>query len=204
MIAILDYGLGNIKAFAAVFHKLGVEYRVARDASELTSATKIVLPGVGAFDKAMALLNASGMRDTLEQRVARDGLPILGVCVGMQILAQSSEEGTLAGLGLIDGSVRSISSLADARKLDLPHMGWNTVQFKPGERLAAGLSTPEEFYFLHSYYFDCEREEDVVARVNYGATFPCAVRRGNVYGVQFHPEKSHHNGVAILKSFAEL
>jgi glutamine amidotransferase len=204
MIAILDYGLGNIKAFAAVFHKLGVEYGVARNASELASATKIVLPGVGAFDKAMSLLNESGMRETLEQRVARDRMPILGVCVGMQILAQTSEEGTLAGLGLIEGSVRSIATLAGARGLDLPHMGWNTVQFTPGERLASGLSDPPEFYFLHSYYFDCAREEDVIARVNYGATFPCAVRRGNVYGVQFHPEKSHHNGVAILNSFAEL
>lgn len=204
MIAILDYGLGNIKAFAAVFHKLGVEYRIARDASELASATKIVLPGVGAFDKAMSLLNASGMRDTVEKRVARDGMPILGICVGMQILAQTSEEGTLPGLGFIDGSVRSIASLTGAQGLDLPHMGWNTVQFTPDERLAEGLSDPPEFYFLHSFYFDCTVEADVVARVNYGATFPCAVRRGNVYGVQFHPEKSHHNGVAILRNFAEL
>jgi glutamine amidotransferase len=204
MIAILDYGLGNIKAFAAVFHKLGVEYRIARDATELSSASKIVLPGVGAFDKAMSLLNESGMRDTVQERVARDGMPILGICVGMQILAQTSEEGKLAGLGFIEGSVRSIASLAGTQGLDLPHMGWNTVQFTPGERLAAGLSDPPEFYFLHSFYFDCTREEDVVARVNYGVTFPCAVRRGNVYGVQFHPEKSHHNGVAILKNFAEL
>ena len=204
MIAILDYGLGNIKAFAAVFHKLGVEYGIAKDASELANATKIVLPGVGAFDKAMSLLNQSGMRETVEERVARDELPILGVCVGMQILAQTSEEGTLPGLGFIDGCVRSIASLTGAQGLDLPHMGWNTVQFTPDERLAEGLSDPREFYFLHSYYFDCTREADVVARVNYGATFPCAVRRGNVYGVQFHPEKSHHNGVAILKNFAEL
>lgn len=204
MIAVLDYGLGNIKAFAAVFHKLGVEYRIAREASELSTATKMILPGVGAFDKAMSLLNASGMRDTVQKRVVRDRLPILGICVGMQILAETSEEGSLSGLGFIEGSVRSIASLAGAKDLDLPHMGWNEVQFAPGERLASGISNPPEFYFLHSYYFECACEDDVAARVNYGSTFPCAVRRGNVYGVQFHPEKSHHNGVAILKNFAEL
>ena len=204
MIAILDYGLGNIKAFGAVFHKLGVEHRFARDATDVQSAAKLVLPGVGAFDKAMSLLEESGMRDALMRRVTQDGVPLLGICVGMQILAERSEEGTLAGLGLIQGAVRSIASLPDARQLDLPHMGWNTVRFTAGEGLAAGLSDPSEFYFLHSYYFDCARQQDVIAQVQYGTTFPCAVRRGNVHGVQFHPEKSHHNGVTILKNFAEL
>jgi len=203
MIAILDYGLGNIKAFAAVFHKLGVDHLIARNASELAAASKVVLPGVGAFDKAMSLLNESGMRDPVRARV-EDGMPILGICVGMQILAESSEEGSLEGLGFIRGSVRSINRMPGTRDLDLPHMGWNAVEFEAGERLATGVSDPPEFYFLHSYYFDCAQRDEVIASVNYGATFPCAVRRGNVYGVQFHPEKSHHNGVAILKNFAEL
>lgn len=204
MIAILDYGLGNIKAFGAVFHKLGVEYRFARNASEVSSATKIVLPGVGAFDKAMSLLCESGMREAVMERVTIHNAPILGICVGMQILAERSDEGSLAGLGLIQGAVRSIASLEGASGRDLPHMGWNTVQFVPGEPLAEGLTDPSEFYFLHSYYFDCARPQDVVARVGYGTSFPCAVRKDNIRGVQFHPEKSHHNGVMILKNFAEL
>ena len=204
MIAILDYGLGNIKAFGAVFHKLGMEHRFARRADEVLSATKIVLPGVGAFDMAMSLLEASGMREALMRQVTENGVPILGICVGMQILAERSDEGSLAGLGLIKGTVRSIASLPGARGLDLPHMGWNSVRFRPEEQLAAGLADPAEFYFLHSYFFDCSRPQDVTATVDYGTTFPCAVRCGNVHGVQFHPEKSHHNGVAVLKNFGEL
>lgn len=204
MIAILDYGLGNIKAFGAVFHKLGVAHRFARNAADLADASKIVLPGVGAFDKAMSLLNESGMREAMEEKVRVQGVPILGICVGMQILADNSEEGKLAGLGLVGGSVRSLAALAGAGGLDLPHMGWNSVDFERGEPLAAGLTRPAEFYFLHSYFFDCRHDGDVSARTGYGSSFACAVRRSNVYGVQFHPEKSHHNGVAVLKNFAEL
>jgi len=204
MIAILDYGLGNIKAFGAVFHKLGVEHCFAREAADVLNATKVVLPGVGAFDMAVSLLKQSGMRDAVMRRVAEDGVPILGICVGMQILADRSEEGSLDGLGLIHGVVRSIASLPGASKLDLPHMGWNSVKFMAGEQLSSGLAAPAEFYFLHSYYFECARPQDVVATVDYGATFTCAVRRGNVWGVQFHPEKSHHNGVTVLKNFAEF
>ena len=203
MIKVIDYGLGNVSAFLNVYKRLNVEASTARNAGELQGASKLILPGVGAFDHAMNLLDRSGMRDSLDQLVLGQGVPVLGVCVGMQMLARSSDEGQASGLGWIDGRVRAFKALGQARLL-LPHMGWNDVQPVSATALLAELQAEARFYFLHSFYFDCARPQDVAAVSNYGIDFSCAVHAGNVYGVQFHPEKSHHFGARLLKNFAGL
>jgi len=204
MIAIVDYGLGNILAFANMFKRLNIEARVARSAGELAGADKIILPGVGAFDHAMELLQASGMRGVLDELVLEKKMPVLGICVGMQILAKSSDEGQLPGLGWIDGHVRAFSAVPEVAGLPLPHMGWNDVLPKAGERLFGQMETDARFYFLHSFFFECANVESSAATARYGIDFSCAVRSANVHGVQFHPEKSHHWGARLLQNFAEL
>lgn len=201
MIAIVDYGLGNIKAFANLYKTLDVPYRVARRPEELLDADRLILPGVGAFDGAMELLNRSGFRETLDELVLKRGVPVLGICVGMQILARSSEEGRLPGLGWIDGEVRRFEEVRDGSPVRLPHMGWNDIRIRRGNALTEGLPAGARCYFLHSYYFVCDRDEDAIADADYGGSFSCAVNARNIYGVQFHPEKSHSNGILMLRNF---
>ena len=202
MIRIVDYGLGNVQAFITMFKRLNITVGRARTADELQDAQRIVLPGVGAFDHAMELLDASGMRTSLDDMVMRRRVPVLGVCVGMQILAGSSDEGQRMGLGWVPGRVRGFKSLGIDR-LMLPHMGWNDVQPTRPSPLFQGLERDARCYFLHSFYFECDQESHVLARTRYGIDFACAVGAGNVYGAQFHPEKSHHFGAEFLRNFAE-
>jgi imidazole glycerol-phosphate synthase subunit HisH len=202
MIRIVDYGLGNLLAFKNAYRQLGIEAELADSADKLSDATKIILPGVGAFDHAMALLNQSGMREVLDTLVVDRKVPVLGICVGMQILANGSDEGSAAGLGWISGSVTRFKS-TPGNSMMLPHMGWNDVEPKSQIGLFSNLSG-SRFYFLHSYHFQCEHSGSVIATSNYGGDFACGVAEGNVYGVQFHPEKSHHYGVQLLKNFSEL
>lgn len=204
MITIIDYGLGNIQAFVNVYRRLHIPVSVAKCAADLDNATKLILPGVGAFDHAIERLNSSGMRPTLDALVQQEKLPVLGICVGMQILADSSEEGSLPGLGWVSGTVRSFKAIPELAKLPLPHMGWNDVAPENTSALFKGFELESRFYFLHSFFFDCKRPENIAATSSYGLDFSCAVRADNVYGVQFHPEKSHHFGVGLLKNFAEL
>lgn len=203
MITIVDYGLGNVGAFANTYKRMDLPVRIARTADDLASAERIILPGVGAFDHAMDLLDASGMRDTLDDLVVEKKRPVIGVCVGMQMLAEGSDEGTRAGLGWISGRVRHFSHAPSNADLPMPHMGWNDVKPAAEERLFRGLETDARFYFLHSFYFEAADVADVVAHTSYGLEFACAVRRDHVHGVQFHPEKSHQFGSALLKNFAE-
>ena len=203
MIKIIDYGLGNILAFQNVFKRLGVQIGIARTAADLAGATKLVLPGVGAFDQAMRLLDGSGMREGLDDCVIARRVPVLGVCVGMQILADSSEEGEAAGLGWIRGRVKGFGSLGRDDLL-IPHMGWNDVTPATQNGLLGQLGPGARFYFLHSFYFECAESRHVAAVTHYGLDFASAVHRENIYGVQFHPEKSHQFGAGLLKSFAAL
>jgi imidazole glycerol-phosphate synthase subunit HisH len=204
VIKIIDYGLGNIQAFCNVYKRLNIEVSTAQSADDLRTATKLILPGVGAFDHAIGLLDKSGMRDTLDELVLGKHIPVLGVCVGMQILAHSSDEGKSPGLGWVDAHVKHIKSLHEA-PLPLPHMGWNDVRpAKSSSNLFNHLDSGARFYFLHSYYVRCDRPVDVAAVCSYQAEFPCAVSVGNIHGVQFHPEKSHHFGSRLLRNFAEF
>ena len=202
MTTIIDYGLGNIGAFANLFKRVGVPAKIARTAEELEGAERVILPGVGAFDHAMGLLDASGMRPTLERLVMEDKRPVVGVCVGMQMLADGSDEGTRPGLGWVPGRVRHFSHARMNTRLPMPHMGWNDVVPAPAESLFAGLEAQARFYFLHSYYFEPADPDHVAARTVYGMEFASVVRNGHVHGVQFHPEKSHNFGAALLQNFA--
>ena len=204
MVTIVDYGVGNIRAFLNVYKRLGIAADTATSTEALRGATKVLLPGVGDFDEAMRRLDASGMRPALDALVLEGRVPVLGVCVGMQMLARSSDEGVLAGLGWIPGDVRSFRSLPTTETLAVPHMGWNDVQPRPGNRLFDGLEADARFYFLHSYYFQCDRNADAAATTSYGADFTSAVNYDNIFGVQFHPEKSHHWGTRLLQNFATL
>ena len=204
MITIIDYGLGNVLAFVNVYKRLNIPVAVAKRADDLAQASKLILPGVGSFDHAIKQLNMSGMRERVEQLVKRDGIPILGICVGMQILAACSDEGKLPGLGWIDGKVKKFDISSMPSGTYLPHMGWNDVKPARDSRLFKGMETDSRFYFLHSYYFECHQQQDVLAVTDYGGLFSCAIHHDNVYGVQFHPEKSHHFGSQLLKNFAEV
>jgi len=207
MITIVDYGLGNIQAFRNIYHRLGIDVTVGRTADELSKASRLILPGVGAFDWAMSRLNVSGMRERLDELVLQHGIPVLGVCVGMQMMAFTSEEGALPGLGWIGGQVRRFErgsdNAAGSAPLQLPHMGWNSAMAYVDRGLFAGMRE-SEFYFLHSYYFEPQEKSCALAVTDYADQFVSAVGKGNIYGVQFHPEKSHLAGIKLLKNFAEL
>lgn len=204
MIHIVDYGLGNIGAFLTLYKRQDIPAVAVTTADELAQADHILLPGVGSFDHAMQLLNASGMRETLDHMVVEKQVPVLGVCVGMQILGDASDEGQDAGLGWIPGRIRDLGGRGPAHQgLPLPHMGWNDIAPTRPIPLLKDIADPR-YYFLHSFYFDNADPADSAATVGYGNDFTCVVNRGNVWGVQFHPEKSHSFGMALLKNFAEL
>lgn len=204
MIAIIDYGSGNLAAIANIYKQLKIPHQITSDAGEISAADRYILPGVGAFDATMRYLKHSGLVDLLNEQVLERKKKVLGICVGMQILAESSEEGVLSGLGWIRGQVRKIDVTRITSGPRLPHMGWNSVNLKKTSPLFNGVDLDRGFYFLHSYYFGAAEQADVTAMVEYGDFIPCAVSHDNVFGVQFHPEKSHANGVAVFRNFAEL
>lgn len=206
MIAVINYGVGNVQAFVNVYQRLQIPVMVASTAEDIKLATKLILPGVGHFDHAMQSFNKSGLREIVEAQVLEKNIPILGVCVGMQMLASRSDEGAEAGLGWIQGEVKSLKNfIPTGPKLPLPHMGWNDVVTDMDSPLFRQFASEDSrFYFLHSFYFDCDNPNDsCIAKTDYGSGFCCAVSANNVYGVQFHPEKSHRFGVRLLKNFAE-
>ncbi len=205
MICIVDYGVGNIQAFLNLFKRIGIDAARAENPAQLRDATRLVLPGVGHFDHAMQRLNESGMRPKLEELVLGAQVPVMGVCVGMQMLARGSDEGRLEGLNWVPGRVRSFATQPQGADLPMPHMGWNELQPRNHSRLfAKGYEGRPQFYFLHSYFFDAEEKRDVAATSNYGLHFDAVVSRGHIHGVQCHPEKSHHWGEQLLKNFVEL
>ena len=204
MITLVNYGLGNIQAFANIYKRLNITAHIASTADELAQAERIILPGVGAFDWAMKRLNNSGMRECLDEMVLHHKKPVLGICVGMQMMAHSSEEGVLPGLGWLNGTVKRFDESIFTGRTHLPHMGWNDVDPQLEHRLFSGLEEESRFYFLHSYYFEENDPDSILATTNYGIDFTASAFSENVYGVQFHPEKSHQWGIQLLKNFAEL
>ena len=201
MIGIIDYGLGNVQAFLNIYKSLGIPAKRIRVNSDFTNATRFILPGVGSFDHAIDLLNKSGLLNTLEKSVLKEQCPLLGVCVGMQILSESSEEGNLPGLGWIPGRVKKFE---DSLDIPLPHMGWNDLIFLNNSKLFKDFDPNPIFYFLHSYYFSANSPNDVIGWANYGKKYDCVVQNKNIYGIQCHPEKSHNHGILLLKNFSEL
>ena len=202
MIGIINYGLGNVQAFISIYDSLGIPCKKISSINDINNVDKLILPGVGSFDWAMKKLINSGMKDIINDLVINHQIPILGVCVGMQLMADSSEEGVLKGFGWISGEVKRFNFKNSSEQLYLPHMGWNNIKVK-SSLLTDGINNPS-FYFLHSYYFSPSVEKYSLSYTNYGINFASAIFKNNIYGVQFHPEKSHGSGIQLLTNFSRL
>ena len=203
MMTIIDYGCGNIRAFANIFNRLNIPVTIANTKEQVENASRIILPGVGAFDFVMRSFNQSGLRGTVEKKVIDKHVPMLGICAGMQILADASEEGTERGLGWIPGKVRLLDVSKIPYVTKIPHMGWNEIT-PNDEYLFHNINEGARYYFVHSYYFEVRNEINSIAKSNYGFEFTSAVRQYNVFGVQFHPEKSHGNGIQLMQNFSQI
>jgi glutamine amidotransferase len=203
MIAIVNYGVGNLASVKNMLKKAGYESELVSNAEAIERATKIILPGIGAFDHCMTEFNNSGLREAVTQKTLKDKTPLLGICVGLQMLMENSEEGVEPGLGWIAGKTVKFKKekLGD---LKIPHMGWTSVQVAKKTALTEGLGDQPRFYFVHSYYVQPDDKTDEMLTAHYGYEFTAAVNRDNIYGAQFHPEKSHKYGMKILENFARL
>ena len=203
MIAVVSYGVGNVGSIFSMLRRIGVPAVAASTPDDIAAAEKIILPGVGSFDHGMATLRASGLVEPLLERVRRDRIPVLGICLGMQFLGAGSEEGSLPGLGFLDARCVRFSA-EGTPPLKVPHMGWNELAFRRPSLLTDGLEDCARFYFVHSYRLVCADERDVLATAHYGVDFTAMVQRDNVWGAQFHPEKSHRFGMKLLGNFGRL
>ena len=204
MIVILDYGMGNTASILNMIHRVGGDAVISSDQQQILEANALILPGVGAFDNAMQKLNNSGLVKLIKQRVLVDKVPFMGICLGMQLLFDSSEEGDLSGLGLIPGEVKRFDFAAvEQQNLKVPHMGWNIVQPTAGTCMFKGFEQNPRFYFVHSYHAVCADSSNVAATCDYGYPFACAVQKDNIFAAQFHPEKSHKFGMQLFKNFLE-
>lgn len=201
MITIVDYGMGNLGSLENMFRYIGLPAQTSSKREVIEQATKLVLPGVGAFDRAMNKIREGGLRDILAQKALKEKIPVLGVCLGMQLLTEYSEEGNVEGLGWIPAQTCKIPVL---EKLKVPHMGWNSVYFDKKDPLIKGMDADSRFYFVHSYYVKVKNEENSLLKAKHGVTFDAAIKLDNIYGAQFHPEKSHKHGMQLLKNFGEL
>jgi imidazole glycerol-phosphate synthase subunit HisH len=201
-IVIIDYGLGNLNSMFNILKKIGVHAIISADHEIIKEARKLVLPGVGAFDTGIGRLEAQGLISVLNKQVLENHVPILGVCLGMQLLSKRSEEGVLQGLGWIDAETVRFRFDDKYKYLKIPHMGWNTVRVCKETSLFTDIEQNPRFYFVHSYHVVCETEADILSRTEYGYEFVSAFVHDNITGVQFHPEKSHKFGMNFLKNWA--
>jgi len=201
MTLIIDYGMGNLGSVLNMIRRVGGDARASSSEAEVRSAEKLILPGVGAFDAGASALQNGGLDEAIRHAVRHNGALLLGICLGMQLLLESSEEGALPGLALVPGRVRRFQ--VEGQGLRVPHMGWNVVRLIRPSRLLDVGAEEQRFYFVHSYFVECDDAADVVGVTNYGHDFASAMERGPVLGVQFHPEKSHRFGMAVLKKFLE-
>lgn len=202
MIAVIDYGMGNVGSIINMLKKIGVPAVLASEKEEIEKADKLILPGVGSFDAGMQKLKSSGLSEIIIKQAVEDQKPLLGICLGMQLLGRKSEEGQASGLGLIPFDNKRFV-FEENTHLKIPHMGWDIAQTMiEDDPLVAGLDLIQRYYFVHSFHAVCDSEENVLMRCEYGYSFAAAVKKGNIYGVQFHPEKSHKFGMALLENFA--
>jgi len=201
-ITIIDYGMGNLGSIFNMLRKLGLKASISSKEDDIAQAHKLILPGVGAFDNGMTKLKEMGLLGILNQKVLKDRIPILGVCLGMQLLTEKSEEGSLPGLGWIKGETVRFR-FPDTLTLKIPHMGWNTVTIEKESPLFEQMFEEPRFYFVHSYHVVPENDEDILTKTHYGYEFVSTIVRDNIAGVQFHPEKSHKFGMQVLRNFAE-
>lgn len=205
MISIVSYGMGNIGSIVNMLKRVNAETEIITTAEQILRADKILIPGVGAFDAAMEKIDGLGLRAALDQKVLVEKVPVLGICLGMQLLTKSSDEGKLPGLGWIDARTLSFRKAIGSTKLKVPHMGWNTVRLTQSSSVTDGLVSDEaRFYFVHSYYVRSDREKNVILKSEYGIEFDSAIQQDNVFGAQFHPEKSHKFGIKFLENFARI
>ena len=203
-IIIIDYGTGNIGSIQNMLKYIGVKSRITRDISDIEKADKLILSGVGAFDSGMKNINDAGLKPLLYKKVFGERVPILGICLGMQLFTKNSEEGKLPGLGWIEAETVRFKFNGQASRLKVPHMGWNLVNTKKPSVLFQDMYEEPRFYFVHSYHVVLNNRKDLLCSTHYGYDFGSALECGNIYGVQFHPEKSHKFGIKLLRNFAEL
>ena len=203
MIVIIDYGLGNVRSIYAKFVQIGENVKISGSFADIESADKIILPGVGAFDAGMENLRNLEIIPLLNKKVNHERIPILGICLGMQILTTKSDEGISSGLGYVDAETVRFK-FDPSTSLNIPHMGWNTIQFRQDTPLLEQIPDNSRFYFVHSFHVQCFEKNNIIAITNYGYDYPSIIQKENIYGVQFHPEKSHSQGIQLLKNFAHL
>jgi len=203
MISVVSYGVGNLGSIFNMLRKLGVAAAAASTPDDISRAERIILPGIGAYDHGMESLSEHGLVEPLRQRVLQDRVPLLGICLGMQLLGKGSEEGNRSGLGLIDADCVRFNANG-SQTLKIPHMGWKTLAFRQPSPLTDRLDSESRFYFVHSYHVVCHSPGDVLATANYGVEFTAMVHRENIWGAQFHPEKSHRFGMTLLENFARV
>ena len=204
MITIIDYGMGNVMSIYNMLKKTGHKSVISSAIADIEKADKLILPGVGAFDLGMNQLESMGVRNVLNKRVVEGKVPILGICLGMQLFANQSEEGSgQKGLGWLNASVKKINPSYNGKSIRIPHMGWNEVKVVKTSRLMLDLPLDSRFYFVHSFYLETHDESDTLLRTEYGQVFTSAIEHENIVGVQFHPEKSHRFGMGLLKNFVE-
>lgn len=203
MIVIVDYHTCNIGSIRNMLSRLDIKARVVQDSSAIMDAEKIILPGIGSFDAGMANLEKMGLVEPLTRKALEERVPILGICLGAQLMLDGSEEGERVGLRWIPGRAKKFS-FAAGTKLKVPHMGWNHVAPRGEHRLFRSYVRPPRFYFVHSYYMGCQQQDNVIGSTSYGVNFASVIGKDNILGVQFHPEKSHHFGMQLLKNFVEV
>jgi glutamine amidotransferase len=202
MISIVDYGIGNIGSIQNMLKKVGIDVEIINSPNALEKSKKIILPGVGAFDDGMKLLNNNNWLEILNRKVLMEKIPVLGICLGMQLMTKSSEEGVEAGLGWVDATVKKFKF--ENKDIKIPHMGWNEVIPNNDSELFFNLNQGARFYHVHSYFVSLNQSEGILAETNYGGKFISAFNFDNIYGVQFHPEKSHKYGKQLLLNFSKV
>jgi imidazole glycerol-phosphate synthase subunit HisH len=203
MIAIIDYGMGNLGSVLNMLRYIKADAIITNKQHEILNADKLIIPGVGAFKKGMEHLESNDLIDILNEMALINKIPILGICLGMQLMTHFSEEGNVNGLGWFDANTVRFK-FPESNSLKVPHMGWNVITPQKNSALLNALPDPAKFYFVHSYYIEKKAEVDVLATCNYGSDFVCALEKDNLYATQFHPEKSHKYGMKLLQNFASI